>query len=147
MRDTDIADGLAVKQNGVAVDRVYVTLRRLGLLEAERFVLEIVGEHCQHVAQLKVQIPDFGGFAVEGDREHFLFDAEVVFVHSGYHSADLKDPELGSVAYVCLDLAKLGGDHGLAYRFNVGVGGVEELDIRLDFDTQRFQLVGVCPNV
>ena len=147
MNDTDRTDLLAVKQDGVEVDRVLVAVSRLGGLIVKRQVLEVVGDHREHIAQLEIEVADLGGLAVEGDGELFVLNAEVIAVHTVYHSADLKDTELRRVADVGLDLTKLGGDHGSADGLDIRVGRVGEFDILLDRDAERLLLVGISPDV
>ena len=76
-----------------------------------------------------------------------MLNAEVVFVNTVNHSADLEDAEIGRVADVALYLTELGGDHRTADSLDVGVGGVEQADILLNGNAESLLLVRVSPDV
>ena len=147
MHDAERADFSAVEHHGVEVDGMLIGMGRLRLFVRKRQVLEVVREDSEHIAQLEIEVAHVLGLAVERDSELLVLDAEVVLVHTVNDSADLEDAKRGRVADVRLDLTELCRDHGAADGFDVGVGGVGELDVLLDGNAERLLLVVIRPDV
>jgi hypothetical protein len=147
VNDTDLADlGLA------AVDRIEVSGVLVGavsrlLNELNGSVLDIVSDNSDDVTELTVDGFHTLGLGIEGDSELLLLVAQTVLLHAVYHTTDFKETEIRGVCGIGLHLTKLGGNNGTAEGLDVGVGGVDQLHIGLDIDSQCLELIVVRPKI
>ena len=147
MNNADNAKLLAVANNCVIILRVNIIKLGALRLKGKTLVLDVVNGNRNHVDKLEIKLLGCLGLAVKRDCKLLVLTAEIILINAVNNSSYLKNSEGRSIGEIRFNLTKLCRDHRASYCFNVRIGRIGKLNVRLCCNAELFVLIGVLPNV